>query len=106
MKKMLLLLTFGFYFQNAHAQLPSFANNPVWNMIDYSSFTIQLAFNYDLKYSGETTICNNKYGVITQKGKSYYLRNEGNKTYIRLDTDCSKKERLLYDFDMKAGDIA
>ena len=104
MKKMLLLLTFGFCLQNAYAQLPSFADNPVWNMIDYSDFIIQLAFDYNLKYSEETTICNNKYGVIKQKGKSYYLRNEGNKTYIRLDTDCSKKERLLYDFDMKVGD--
>ena len=105
MKKTLFLLIFNIFLQNVHAQFPTFKDNPTWKVVDYTSGTIQLATIKTWQFSGETTICNQMYSKISANNNIWFLRKDGNKTYIRWTIDCKEKEFLLYDFDMKVGDI-
>ena len=105
MKKILFLLIFSIFLQNARAQFPTFKDNPIWKVVDYTSGTPQLAKIVTWQFSGETTICNQTYSKILANKNTWFLRKDGNKTYIRIAEDCKEKEFLLYDFDMKVGDI-
>ena len=105
MKKTLFLLIFSIFLQNARAQFPTFKDNPTWKVVDYTSGTIQLATIKTWQFSEETTICNQTYSKIFANKNTWFLRKDGNKTYIRWTNDCKEKEFLLYDFDMKVGDI-
>jgi Secretion system C-terminal sorting domain len=86
---------------------PLYKDNPLWSELA----TLPLngsgggsSKTFKMNYKNKSNFCGKEYSLVEYDTYKMYLRNEGKKTYFRLSQDCSDKEYLLYDFDMKVGD--
>jgi hypothetical protein len=110
MKNFTFLFIFIFFSFGSFAQFPNFDANPSWKVAHTPIGSPQLKFSEDIAFDSKITICNQSYSLMLiqngTKKDSFFLRNEGKKTFIRRSKQCSSKEFLLYDFGLQVGDSA
>lgn len=97
----------------AQSSFPNSSSNPVW--IEYNYQTIlgpsDTPFRDAYRLGRDKIICGKTYQEIILYQESYnetkiigFVRNQGQKVYIRQNEDCNKREHLVYDFSLKVGD--
>ena len=59
-----------------------------------------------LHYDYDTAFCGYTYSRITIYGSGAYCRTNGLKTFVRVTSNCSDTEYLMYDYSMSIGDTA
>ncbi len=115
MKKFLCLVVFSAFLLNVKAQTGKpfweFSDNIVWTFaVGSQSFLNPILSKDSLSYESEVVFCGKIYSKIhapSYQGinDTFYVRNEGRKTYFRLKLDCAQPELLLYDFDVEKNEI-
>lgn len=91
---------------NAHAQQPflTYADAPSWSV---GVALMGIPYGTDaINYIDTLTVCGEQYAVTSDMafGITGYIRNEGQRTLFRTNTDCSEAERVMYDFSASVGD--
>jgi hypothetical protein len=102
----LLFSSFPLLSQNNNT-FPTSKDNPKWylRIEQYNPGGGNSSFQFPtLKYQADTMLCGKKYALGILENKPFYVRTEGNKTYLKNNADCAESETLIYDFGMKVGD--
>ncbi len=102
---LLLSLTLLLSFTKSEAQnpFPLFSDNTSWN-VKWCYFAAY-CFTDTVYYEKDTLLCGQTYSKINLSNNvTGYIRNSGQKTYCRKNSNCSNREYLLYDFSLSIGD--
>ena len=111
MKNTVLFFLFSLFFNLLHAQnvFPTYQTNPQWEMTfsgeyNFEPFTIEL--KEDTLICGKlwTPVENTNTDLTFIAGRRGYIREEGQKVFVRKTADCDEEIRLMFDFSAEVGD--
>lgn len=111
MKKIMLFFIFYLSLNFIHAQntFPTYQTNPQWEMIfdsgyNFEPFTIEL--KEDTLICGElwTPVENTNTDFTFIAGRRGYIRQQGQKVFVRKTANCDEDIRLMFDFSAEIGD--
>ncbi len=92
----------------AQQPFPVASDVPHWNVLSCITGVGTSCHTSSIQFVGSLSMCSHSYSAFADPGGSpndtSYVRNEGQRTWLRRGTDCSAKEYLLYDFSMGVGD--
>jgi hypothetical protein len=90
---------------NAVYGFPLFNQQPHWSVVEKQMDHIGAFETQFFEYSKDTVICNRYYSRVELENSIIYVRQDSLKYYYRIGQQCESREYLLYDFNLKMGDL-
>jgi hypothetical protein len=90
---------------NAQHVFPDHSDEAQWNVFECIWPECHTkTYNYEL----DTVFCGQLYSKVhfSHLNENGYFRSENLKTFFRMNSDCSEKEYLIYDYSLEVGDTA
>ena len=97
---------------SAQLSFPTYDQQPVWRMSASGALLPNFSFTlFSLQLGPDTVICGKSWNPVIHHdslniptSQLGFVRQEGQKVFVRKTTDCPGKDHLMYDFSVEAGD--
>ncbi len=93
------------------SSFPLYEDQAIWNVWGTENFWGAQPQDKVVQYIKDTALCGKEYSVSRFKihhgqkqDSTFYVRNDGLKTYIRNSTNCNDEDYLMYDFGLDVFD--